>query len=140
MHQGVGARKCSEYDAERAKLRIEFSNSGVLPERSYSWSNSRTSFQSKTSFRFKRKSRASDSNLRLSTRVGADYWSLMIDSMGSRVGERIVVCVKRETVRTTSEGHEVASLQLISDTTLLLAVMEWSPDGHRRYEIHSQAL
>ena len=79
-------------------MRIEFSNSGVLPERSDCWSYSWTNFQTKSSFRFKRKSRASDSNLRLSTRVGAGYWSLMIGYMGSRLGEKVVVCVKRETV------------------------------------------
>ena len=49
-------------------------------------------------FRFKRKSRASDSSLRLSTRVGAGYWSLMVGTMGSRLGEKVVVCVKNETV------------------------------------------
>lgn len=34
----------------------------------------------------------------------------MIDSMGSRLGEKVVVCVKRDPVCRTSEGHEVASL------------------------------
>ena len=46
----------------------------------------------------------------------------MIGSVGSRLGLMVVVCVERETVRRTSEGREAASLQLISDITLLLAV------------------